>query len=165
MNRLVIALFVAFCFCGISIAQEVKNETGKGGKYTFKYAVDLQALSEIDHSFFQPHAFGEIVARKLYMVQDLYTYVEAATPTSPSEKTIVLKPNIYNSVLKLNRYYKKQVKKGLVKKEDAAKDLDYCLNVAISTVATQTDSLEADIRKAVDMNEIANIFLGVELWK
>jgi hypothetical protein len=165
MKRLVITFLTLIFACGIHNAQEVKNDTVVVKKYSFRYSVNKESLSAIDIGTLSSHPLGETIARKLFMLQDLYTYVEPATPTSPSEKTIVLKPYIYNPVLKLNRYFKKQVKNGIITRDDAIKDLNYCLDVAISVVADQTDSLEADLRKAADLTEMIRIFSGVELLK
>jgi hypothetical protein len=94
------------------------------------------------------HPFGDLIARKLVMLQDVYTYVEAPSPTSPGEKTIVKKPTIYNTVLKLNRNLKKMVKNEMMDKNQAISDLNQCLDVAISISADDTNEFETELRKA-----------------
>ena len=70
-------------------------------------AWDASALKNVE---IHEHPMGNDVARLMALLKQRYTYVEAATPTSPHDKLIIIKPGIYNSIQKLNRYYKKVLK-------------------------------------------------------
>jgi hypothetical protein len=163
MKRVVAAIAGVLCTFGVLLSQEIKKDSIQAPKYTYSYAVDQNALSSIDKSMITEHPFGDGIARKMHLLQDSYTYIEAATPTSPGEKTVVVKPYIYNSVLKVNRSLKKEVKKGVVSMEAAIADLDNCLNVAISIAGDETRDFESDLRKAKDVAEIIQVFASVEL--
>ena len=163
MKRVVVALVGVIWTCGFQYAQNIDKDTAIVKKYIYQNTVSQQTLSSIDGSLLTEHPFGDVIARKIYLLQDSYTYVEPPTPTSPGEKTIVMKPYIYNSVLKLNRTLKKQVKKGIISRDTAIKDLNRCLDVAISIRTNETNEFESILRKAKDANQIIEVFSLVEL--
>ncbi|MBN1416987.1 MAG: hypothetical protein JW973_17965 [Bacteroidales bacterium] len=164
MNRVVVTLIGILWSFGFLCAQHSSTDSVPAKKYFFHNMVNKDDLISIDRSMLAEHPFGDIIARKMYLLQDYYTYTEPPTPTSPGEKTVVLKPVIYNTVLKLNRLLKKQVKKGIVDKERATNDLDYCLDVALSVLGDVTTDFEAELRKAKSPDQIIQVFNKVELW-
>ena len=89
MKRIVVIAFVL----GIMFPGFAQEEV----KFIFadnQSALDISSVEEV-----KKHYLGEEVALKLELLKSRYTYVEPASPTSPGNKTIVLKPTIYNSVL------------------------------------------------------------------
>ncbi len=149
-------------------AQEASNDENKADsvkiyKFCFRYCVDEASLLSIKVDELTEHPLGDNIARKLYLLKETYTYVELPTPTSPGEKTIITKPSIYNSLQKLNRYYKKQVKDGLMSEEEARIKLNQYLDVAISIFIENTESFEDELRKAKKPDEISEIFSMVML--
>ena len=163
MKRVVVTIIGILWSFGFLFAQHANADTAAVKKYIYHNTLNKEDLSSIDRSNLTEHPFGELIARKIYLLQDYYTYTEAPTPTSPSEKTIVLKPSIYNSVLKLNRLLKKQVKKGIVPRETATKHLNLCLDVALSVLGDTTNEFEAELRKAKSADQIIQVFNKVEL--
>jgi hypothetical protein len=163
MNRVVASLAgLLMCF-GFLCAQDSVNDSANVKKFFFRNSVNQEDLAAIDRSMLTEHPFGETIARKLHRLQDLYTYIEPPSPTSPGEKTIVKKPVIYNSVLKLNRNLKKMVKKGTMDKEKAKSDLNLCLDVAISISADNTSDFEVELKKAKSPEQVIQVYKMVEL--
>ena len=142
---------------------ENNPDSAKEYKYCFRYLVDERSLYEIEDEELKSHPFGDYIARKFHMLKKSYTYIERATPTSPGEKTIVVKPSIYYSLQKLNKYFKKQVKDGIMTEEEARQELNQYLDIAISIVVENTESLESDLRKAKKPDEISKVFSMVVL--
>ncbi len=140
-----------------------KTDSAKEFKYCFRYCVDENSLYEIDDEELINHFLGDYIARKFHMLKKSYTYVEQATPTSPGEKIIVVKPSIYYALQKLNKYFKKQVKDGIMTEEEARQELNQYLDIAISIVVENTESLEDDLRKAKKPDEISKVFSMVML--
>lgn len=132
-------------------------------KFCYRYCVDETSLNSIDQDDLGNHPLGDNIARKLYLLRETYTVIEKPTPTSPGEKTIIFKPNIYNSLQKLNRYYKKQVKDELISEEEARLKLDAYLDIAISIFIENTESFEDELRRAKGPDAISKVFSMVEL--
>lgn len=157
---------VAFAYPVFSQEQEdSNNRKDEAGniQFCYKYCVSEESLSTIDEKKLANHFLGVGIAKKFYLFKDTYTYIEQPSPTSPGEKTVVVKPSIYNSLLKLNRYYKKQVKKGEMSKEEASEKLNHYLDVALSVFIEDTDSLEDRLRKAKNPDELSDVFFTVVL--
>jgi len=149
-------------------AQEISCDENKADslkvyKFCFRYCVDEESLYSINDEELTDHPLGDNIARKLYLLKETYTYIEHPTPTSPGEKTIITKPSIYNSLQKLNRYYKKQVKDGEMSEEEAKIKLNQYLDVAISIFIENTESFEDELRKARKPDEISEVFSMVML--
>jgi len=132
-------------------------------EFCYRYCVSEESLSTINEDKLSEHFLGTNIARKFYLFKDTYTYIEAPSVTSPGEKMIVVKPSIYNSLLKLNKYYKKQVKHGLLTKEEASEKMDHYLDIALSVFIEDTDTFEDKLRKAKSPDEISDIFSMVVL--
>ncbi len=159
-------LFVSLAYHIFSQEQEncekVKDST-ENTVFCYRYCVSEESLSTINTSELSDHFLGVGIARKFYLLKDTYTYTEHPSPTSPGEKTIIIKPSIYNSLLKLNRYYKKQLKHGEISAEEASEKLNHYLDIALSVFIEDTDSFEDKLRKAKGPDEISNVFSMVVL--
>ncbi len=167
-NRTLYITLILFIFSYTLFSQENEKEEhndncDSSDSFFYRYCVDENSLSTIDEEVLSDHPLGMDIAKKFYYFKDTYTFIEAATPTSPGEKTIVYKPNIYNSLLKLNRYYKKQVKQGLLTKEEAGKRLNRYLDIAISIFIENTETFESKLKKAKSPDEISQVFSLVVL--
>lgn len=163
MNRVVASLAGLFMAVGFLCAQDSIKDSGNTKKFIYRNSVNMDELYAIDKSMLSDHPFGELIARKFFVLQKIYTYVEPPSPTSPGEKTIVKKPIIYNTILKLNRNLKKMVKKGTLDKNKAASDLNLCLDVALSISADDTGDFESELKKAKSPDHILKVFKMVEL--
>jgi hypothetical protein len=163
MNRVVASLVGLSLTFGFLCAQDSIKDPGNAKKFIYRNSVNMEELYSIDKSMLSDHPFGELIARKLYMLQNLYTYVEPPSPTSPGEKTIVKKPTIYNTILKLNRNLKKMVKNNLIDKNQAISDLNLCLDVALSISADDTGDFESELKRAKSADQIVQVFKMVDL--
>lgn len=134
-------------------------------KQVFKFANNLSYYenSEIDMSFVEEHYLGQEIALKYYLLKDVYTTVQPATPTSPTEKTIVSKPTIYYAAKKISRLYKKEIKKGIISEEEAKSNLNKVLDVSLSIFHEETKEFESVLKDAKKSDEIYGVFSQVVL--
>lgn len=116
-------------------------------KISYDVSYDLLDLSDIDPAAVSSHVLGDEVAKKMVLFRERYTKIQEASPTSPVEKTIIVKPNIYNSIRKIEKYYSKGVKKNTIEKEKAVADFSYCLDVALCVSGKRTNELEDRLKK------------------
>jgi hypothetical protein len=158
-----LVFFSVSMFSQQSSSDEDSPDSVVAYKFCYRYCVDENSLSSIDVDELGNHPLGDNIARKLYMLRETYTIIEKPTPTSPGEKTIIFKPSIYNSLQKLNRYYKKQLKDELISEEEARMKLNTYLDIAISVFVENTESFEDELRRAKSPDEISKVFSLVEL--
>ena len=109
------------------------------------------------------HYLGNEIAKKIYLLRDKYTYQEEGTPLNPNPKTIVRKPAIYYDILKLTKYYKKAVKKGIMTEEEARNELGHFLDIGYSAFYESTDQLEEELGAVKKPEEIIAVLKKVEL--
>ncbi len=153
-KSLTIALFL--CAFAAIRAQETEFSFRNNLKDTLKLSIDYI------HS--GSHVFGGEVARKLLLMKETYTYIEAGTPMAPGDKTIIKKPDIYYAVKKLNAYYKKAVKKGLINEELAAKNLISVIEKSFSIFYEDTKEFEEYIRTKKNPEDIQKAFDNIKLF-
>lgn len=148
--RKLFTLFVFLCFGIIAYGQNT---------FVFRNTLDDTANVSLDYSLAGNHFLGENIARKMFLFKAVYTYIEKGTPMSPGDKVIVRKPTIYYAIRKLNKYYKKELRKDRMEKEVAIKKfgnvLDKCFVMFDQDTSDFEDYLKSlkraeDIQKAFD---------------
>ncbi|MBN1598815.1 MAG: hypothetical protein JW894_11015 [Bacteroidales bacterium] len=120
-------------------------------------------ISSVDRTYLKDHPLGKDISARLELLKNVYTYIEPASAVSPSDKTVVMKPVIYNSVVKLNRYYKKKSKNGLIDTEKDKNEFETIINKALILYSEDTENLERDLRKAKEPEEILEVYSRVIL--
>ena len=132
-------------------------------KFVFANTLSDTSTVKIDYELAGSNYFGPLIARKMYLLEKTYTYVEKGTPMSPSDKTIVQKPVIFYAIKKLAKYYKKQVKKNRISKSEAIDKLDRILNIGYVIYSQNTDEFEAYLREQKKPQDIEKAFDDVVL--
>ncbi|MCG8388837.1 MAG: hypothetical protein MJA30_25015 [Cytophagales bacterium] len=127
-------------------------------KEMFRF-VDKSGEMEIEvPEYAQQHYLGEEFTKKFYALKEKYVYRPEASFNSPTPASITEKPSIYNSLKKLDKYYKKQLKKGTVQQEEVRASLSKALAVGYSIRYADTSDLETILWKTKDIAEIEKIF-------
>lgn len=152
MKRLIFVAIAVMLFAIESFAQADANI------YRFRYLEDKMDLSELSANGSYDHIFGERVGKKMSLLQKTYTWREEPTPTNPGIYTIIEKPEIYNNVKKLEKYYKKMIKKGSLTKADAAEEFENALDIALLVRYQDTEAFETYLRGIKAVEEIASVF-------
>ncbi|HYW96051.1 MAG TPA: hypothetical protein VE870_10720 [Bacteroidales bacterium] len=132
-------------------------------KFVFANTLGDTSRVKIDYDLAGSNYFGDMIARKMYLLEKTYTYIEKGTPMSPSDKTIVQKPTIFYSIKKLYKYYRKQVKKDHISKAEAIDKLVRDLNIGYAIFNQDTEKFEDYLRSKRKPEEIEAVFNNVEL--
>lgn len=131
----------------LAISYVTCAQTTGGDKFHFRYLEDKLDQSSVDDQRAGNHFLGQDIARKMYMLQENYTWIQEGTPTNPASMRMVDKPAIYNNIKKLERFYKKGIKKGEISEDRAQEEfgqiLDICLLIRNQKTATLEDTLDA----------------------
>ncbi|HQK36653.1 MAG TPA: hypothetical protein PLC81_03380 [Bacteroidales bacterium] len=156
MKRIIIFTLVSLLSYALLPAQEKVQ-------FTFRSHLNDEEYKKPYDQSMGSSILGTEVARKMYIVRNTFTYVEEPTPTSPTPKTIIRKPRIYNSVKKLVSYYEKMAKKGLMPVEQAAANATLVLDKAYSAFYGNSDNFEQFLKSAKKPEQIEEAFKAVIL--
>ncbi len=118
-------------------------------------------VKEVKSEDVDDHVFGELVARKMVLVDETFTYKVDIAPGNPAKKTMFRKPVIYNSVVDIERFLKKKVRKTEISKEVAAQLFNTVLDVALNTYCCDTEKLEKVIRETKNTEELLLLFTQI----
>lgn len=128
-------------------------------KETYRF-VDKSGEMEIEvPEYAQQHYLGEEFTKKFYALKEKYVYRPEASFNSPTPASITEKPSIYNSLKKLDKYYKKRLKKGMIQQEEVKASLSKALAAGYSIRYADTSDLEDILWKTKDIAEIEKIFI------
>lgn len=150
-------LFIIFCVFTISaIAQS---------NYNFSFYNNLKdtTILRLDYSFMKPHLLGDEIAKKMYRMGQTYTYTEAPTPMSPTPKTVVKKPVIYYSILKLDKDLRKKVKNTEVSQDEAINTMGEILDLAFIIFSQETSEFENYLKNNKTPDDICKGFEMITL--
>ncbi len=155
MKRVLILAIMLFALNVGSRAQEVEN---------FTFYNDLDRVdTNVDPLMVPNHYLGPEIGLKYYLLSKMYTEVEEGNEINPVDKTIVFKPAIYYSMRKLNNYYKKAVRKGMVSEQTAKDKMNAHLDVCLSIYLQETDDFETELKKYKKTEDIDAVFSRVVL--
>lgn len=115
-------------------------------------------LSSVSKDMISEHVLGTLVSEKLYLLEAKYTYEVPIVPGNPQTRTMIRKPVIYDAVKKIERNFKKQVKKGEISTEVASREFNKVLDVAFNVLTAETISFEKAITETNDANSLINLF-------
>ena len=104
------------------------------------------------------HFLGPEVAKKLYLLKENYTWVEEATATNPVPRVNTEKPDIYYTIRKLERYYKKAIRKDQISEEKAREEFLKVIDIGLIIRNQMTDKLEATLSDLKEGDEIVSVF-------
>lgn len=129
------------------------------GQDVFSFAyTEEETVDVITEADIKGHYLGDDIAYKMQLLRESYTYVEPASATSPADKIIVEKQPIFFSIKKMDKFFKKSIKKGEMTREEAKAKLSYAIDVALNIRYQETDELEDLLWKVKDPSEIAKIY-------
>jgi len=106
---------------------------------------------------------NDVIDNTFDRFQKLYTYTTTIAPGNPGLKTVVRKPVIYNTVIKLNKHYQKQLKKGKLTENDVRRAFSKTLNIAIAAFYNDTKEFEEVLKSTKEITTLAKIFEKAEV--
>ncbi|GAT63062.1 hypothetical protein [Paludibacter jiangxiensis] len=115
-------------------------------------------------SFEEEHFLGGELTAKWNAFNQNYTHVYSVSIGPSTSNTEIVKPAVYNAVNKVNAYYKKAVKKGLVSKEEAIRKLNHIFDCAnVICFDDQSEPFEHAVSKANSPEDIISLFDCVDI--
>jgi hypothetical protein len=137
---------------------ESKNPEKINPVFEFKaYLMDFE-LDGISEEMAGPHPFGEMIAKKLYLLDEKYSSQVAIRPGDPAMKTVIKKPVIYESVKRIERDLKRSVKKQEIHLIVATNEFSKVLDVALNIDMSDTKDFENAIESAGSTNSKIELF-------
>jgi len=123
--------------------------------YQFEYRE--MELKEITSPFVKSHYLGDEVANMMQILRETYTYKVIDELTRVEEK-VIEKQKIFNSVAKVSKFLKKEIKSGRITKAEAKKVMQDVLVVAINIRYQETEQLESELWKIKSAQAITDLF-------
>lgn len=117
-----------------------KTEIVKPNENEYKWELLSAIPSVIDESIATKsgnHDFGKRIACLKTLMEKYYITKESVIPGDPMMRTIVLKPNVYYTVRKIEKYLKKEVGNGNITTQEASSEMEHILEVALSVIDTE----------------------------
>lgn len=151
MKRILLLLFVVSCY-NISLAQ------GDDKIFQFEMMEDKIDLSSLSGNQTFDHFLGVEVGKKLFLLQETYTWRSEPDPMKPTPTIVIEKPEIYNNIKKLERYYKKGIKKSLIEEEIAKSEFTKILDIALQVRFQSTEDFESHLQSLKNEEEILAVF-------
>lgn len=141
----------------------INNESGNQVKTFefFDYSLDGENEIELDNT--GNHFLGKEIAYKLQLMEKLYTFKTPIGPGNPGMKTVIQKADIYNSIHKINKSFKKQVRKNQITEEQAQNEMNHYLEVAIAVISQDTEEFESALKNANSVEAQINILQNTTL--
>ena len=151
-------LIISLMLCALAVGSRAQ-ESDSFYFYNNMESVDTDA----DPLMIKDHYLGPEIGLKVYLFNNMYTKVEEATDFNPVDKTVVFKPAIFYSMKKLNNYYKKAVKKGIVSEQEAKDKLNSYLDICLSIYLQETAYFESELKKYKKTEDIDAVYSRVIL--
>jgi hypothetical protein len=115
-------------------------------------------------TFEEEHFLGGELTAKWNAFNQNYTHVYSVSIGPSTSSAEIVKPAVYNAVNKVNAYYKKAVRKGLISKEEAIRKLSHIFDCAnVICFDDQSVSFEHAVNKAASPEEIIALFDCVDI--
>lgn len=131
--------------------------------HSFEYDVYGDGIKIEDIKEYSSHELGDLIARKLQAVENTYLLRYETKVGLNNSEIEVQKPDILESVEKMDKYYKKAVKKQLLSKDDAVSRLSKYLDIAYFVFYEDSADFESALSKAKKTEDIITIFEQVNL--
>jgi hypothetical protein len=113
---------------------------------------------DIDPQLIGSHFLGKEIARKMYLLDKTYTYEDKVAPGNPATTTSIRKPLIYNSVKKIEAYFRKSIRKRQVSEEVATEQFNKVVDVALNIFFQNTDALENQLKTTDKTSDLLELF-------
>lgn len=114
--------------------------------------------------FEEDHFLGGELTKKWNTLNTNYTHVYDVSVGFSDSGTEIVKPAVYNAVLKVNKYYRKAVRKGMVGKDEAVKELSHIFDCAnVICFEDNTRDFEEAVSQADGPEQLIALFNRVKL--
>lgn len=176
LKPIAITLFFSFILLSKTYAQqssrEIADNSGYPGKEkaTEEYFVFNgnglenidKKIESIDISIVKNHKLGDEVAKRLHLIENSYTYY-SKSPGAISSKKIIQKPIIYNSIYKIEKYYRRKVRKASLERGKAIDELSQYLESTLLLLYKDTQEFEEELNRTDSEENMIAVFERVKI--
>ena len=114
--------------------------------------------------FEEKHFMGDELSKKWSAFQQNYKRVYEQSVGFSSSTVEIVKPTIYNSVNRVNNFYKKALRKGEITESETKKTLNHLLDCAnLLCFEDNTENIESEIKQAKTIEDIIRIFASIRI--
>lgn len=133
-------------------------------KYTLEF-VDL--TSEMNNKKAEEeHFLGTETSKKWNMFRSNYRREYSQSIGLTNSSIEIVKPTVFNAVVKINNFYKKELKKGVFSKVEITKDFNHILDCAnLIFYENNTKNIEDEIKSSGSIEELIKVFKSIEIIK
>lgn len=125
----------------------------------FEFFDRTDEMEEVEvPSYEKKHYLGEEFTKMFFALKEQYVYIPEKTSINMAPSPTTEKPAIYNSVKKLDRHYKKMLRKGKMSKEDVKEKLTRVISVGYSIRHGDTATLEKMMWSIKDIAKLEALF-------
>ncbi|WP_303012342.1 hypothetical protein [uncultured Bacteroides sp.] len=144
-----------------------KETAPAGGKAETTFVFDVYGeIPTVRPVFETEHYLGKDITGKWNTFIQNYTHEYDITIGLTNSSVEILKPSIYKAVNKVNKYYKKALKKKKVSREAATLSMAHILDCAnVMCFDDNSQSFEEAVKSADEPEEIISLFNQVILRK
>lgn len=144
-------LLAAMLAFGVTVFAQTEEE--------FEYVDRTDEIEEVEvPAYEKKHYLGEEFTKMFFALKEQYVYIPEQSSINRDPSPTTEKPVIYNSVKKLDRHYKKMLKKGKMSKEDIKEKLSRVVSVGYSIRYEDTEALEKMLWNIKDMTKLETLF-------
>lgn len=179
MKQLLSSILLLFAFCVIDAQDKLVasnlagNETSivdpsdvKTGSNEKQYIFKVYGESTLPKGEVESHYMGNDIAVKWAKVNELYLRKTDVSVGFGSTYSETLKPAIFNSVYRMNSYYKKALTRKLITVEEAKNQFSWILDCAIAIChSSDSSAFELALAKVKDPDRIVALFKMVKIEK
>ena len=141
-----------------SYEKSLPNSSKKLISYDFEvYNYVPEELKKVSEEDAGNHFLGSEIAKKKYLLDEAYTYQEPIAPGNPATRTMYKKAVVYTSVIKIEKFLKKGIKSKEITVEEATKQFNKVLDVALNIKSLNTEKFEESIKE--QGNNVADIII------
>ena len=116
---------------------------GQAEENPYEFADRSYEMEDVEvPGYFTKHWLGAEFTMFTFALRQEYVYMPEATPINKEPSLVTEKPVIYNAVKKMDRFYKKEIKKGRMTEAAAIEKLKKIYGVGYSLRYAETEELE-----------------------
>jgi hypothetical protein len=120
-------------------------------------------LKDIDDTFIRKHPIGTEVAKRIHLFEQTYTLFSEAAPGAFSDQKSVQKLLIYNSIHKIDKHFRKQLRTELVNQDEAEDQMCSILDTALILYHYNTDDFEQALKVSKSVDDMVRLFKQVQI--
>lgn len=160
-------IFIIFTICLTISSEEVFSQAqisnGSGVIFINKNTAEDSSLEGKRGGFFGTHSLGDSIQFAFDKFLKYYVEYESSGGAYATEKKVINKGEIYKSILELDKFYKKAVKKEEIPRADAVNRYFTVLSNAIAIRYYDTSNFENILKVTKDIGLKEQYFLNLEV--